>query len=391
MAKAGMIELTRRDQTTHLPMNSTARTPFAQRLFERQGSIAELRARLGEDSFAMSPSHERVLALIEAINLEAFIAPNRGLTGRPPRERHAIANAFLAKVVLKLAHTRDLIDRLRVDRTLREMCGFAEHRALPSEATFSRAFDEFAQSKLAETAHAHFVTQIYADHLVGHLSRDGTAIAARERPAPVAVKAPKLKQKRGHPKKGELRQRVPTEPSRIERQVTLSLAQIKAELPTRCDRGSKSNAQGYKNSWNGYKLHLDTSDSGIPISTLLTSASVHDSQTAIPLSMMSAERVTNLYDVMDAAYCSTTLRAYSVSLAHVPLIDHNPRGGEKKAFAPHEAERYNIRTSSERANARLKDEFGGNTIFVRGAAKVMSHLMFGVCALAVDQWLRLLQ
>ena len=60
MAKAGMIELTRRDQTTHLPMNSTARTPFAQRLFERQGSTAELRARLGEDSFAMNPKHERV-------------------------------------------------------------------------------------------------------------------------------------------------------------------------------------------------------------------------------------------------------------------------------------------------------------------------------------------
>lgn len=26
------------------------------------------------------------------------------------------------------------------------------------------------------------------------------------------------------------------------------------ELPRDCDRGSKRNAQGYKNSWNGYKL-----------------------------------------------------------------------------------------------------------------------------------------
>lgn len=286
------------------------------------------------------------------------------------------------------------MDRLRVDRTLREICGFVGHRKLPSEASFSRAFDEFAQSKLAENAHAHFVAQIYAAHIVGHISRDGTAIVARERPAAMVLKplkAAQVKHKRGRPKKGELRERPTASPSRIERQVTLSLAQIKAELPTRCDRGTKSNAQGYKNSWNGYKLHLDTSDSGIPISTLLTSASVHDSQTAIPLSMMSAARVTNLYDVMDAAYCSATLRAYSESLGHVPLIDHNPRGGEKKPFAPHEAERYNIRTSSERVNGRLKDEFGGSTIFVRGATKVMSHLMFGVCALAVDQWLRLLQ
>ena len=45
----------------------------------------------------------------------------------------------------------------------------------------------------------------------------------------------------------------------------------------------------------------------------------------------------------------------------------------------------------ERANSRLKDEFGGRTVRVRGAAKVMAHLMFGVLALAVDQWLRILQ
>ena len=44
---------------------------------------------------------------------------------------------------------------------------------------------------------------------------------------------------------------------------------------------------------------------------------------------------------------------------------------------------------SERVNARLKDEFGGSQIRVRGAAKVMAHLMFGVLALTVDQWLRM--
>ena len=96
---------------------------------------------------------------------------------------------------------------------------------------------------------------------------------------------------------------------------TLSLAQIKAELPTRCDRSTRSNARDYKNSCNGYKLHVDVTDSGIPISTLLSSASLHDSKAAIALSMMSAARVTHLYDVMDAAYCSATLRAYSESWA----------------------------------------------------------------------------
>ena len=44
---------------------------------------------------------------------------------------------------------------------------------------------------------------------------------------------------------------------------------------------------------------------------------------------------------------------------------------------------------SERVNARLKDEFEASHIRVRGAAMVMAHLMFGVLALTVDQWLRL--
>ena len=46
---------------------------------------------------------------------------------------------------------------------------------------------------------------------------------------------------------------------------------------------------------------------------------------------------------------------------------------------------------SERVNSRLKDEFGARQIRVRGAVKVMAHLMFGVVALTVDQILRLVE
>ena len=58
-------------------------------------------------------------------------------------------------------------------------------------------------------------------------------------------------------------------------------------------------------------------------------------------------------------------------------------------LCPAKAERYNIRTMVERVFSRLKDEFGANTIRVRGAKKVMAHLMFSVSALTVDQLLRL--
>ena len=59
-------------------------------------------------------------------------------------------------------------------------------------------------------------------------------------------------------------------------------------------------------------------------------------------------------------------------------------------FQTAEQIRYRERTAAERVNARLKDEFGGRCVRVRGHAKVACHLMFGILALAVDQLMRLL-
>ena len=83
--------------------------------------------------------------------------------------------------------------------------------------------------------------------------------------------------------------------------------------------------------WVGYKLHIDVADGQIPVSCILTSASLHDSQVAIPLATMSAERTTNCYDLMDAAYDAVQIREHSRALGHVPLIDINPRGDKALA------------------------------------------------------------
>jgi hypothetical protein len=301
-----------------------------------------------------------------------------------------LANAFVAKAVLGLPTTVGLIERLTIDRALRRICGFPMWKKLPDESTFSRAFAEFAEAGLAERAHAALVRETLGSRLVGHISRDGTAIEAREKPAKkvdAPEEQPSEPKKRGRPRKGEIRE---VKLGKLERQQGKPLAQLIRELPRDCDRGSKCNAQGYKNSWNGYKLHIDTADCGIPVSALLSGASMHDSLAAIPLSLMTAERVTNCYDLMDAAYCSSVLREHSRNLGHVPLIDHNPRKGEKIEFTPSEAQRYKERTQAERTNGRLKDDFGGRHVRVRGNAKVMSHLMFGILALTADQLLRLL-
>ncbi len=107
----------------------------------------------------------------------------------------------------------------------------------------------------------------------------------------------KKPRKRGRPAKGEKREPVPLK--RLDRQIALSAKEAVLELPTVCDRGTKKNAKGYKTSWNGYKLHLDINDTGFPISALVTSASLHDSQVAIPLIKQSSSKVNYLYDLMD--------------------------------------------------------------------------------------------
>ena len=176
-----------------------------------------------------------------------------------------------------------------------------------------------------------------------------------------------------------------------------------ADLPRQCDVGAKRNAKGHQETWIGHKLHIDTADGGIPISCVLTAASVHDSQVAIPLATMTATRVTNCYDLMDSAYDAEAIKQHSRDLGHVPIIDVNPRAtpGLKQELADEakrlraighrmaEQVRYGERSTAERVNAGLKDSHGGRAIRVRGPDKVFCHLMFGVLSLTVLQLVRL--
>ena len=210
-----------------------------------------------------------------------------------------------------------------------------------------------------------------------------------------------MPQKKGRPKKGTKRPK--KESTRIEQQLTMTLAEMLADLPIGCDRGAKRDSKGNVMYWIGYKLHVDTVDGDIPVSAIVTSASVHDSQVAIPLATISARKIINCYDLMDSAYDVSAIVTYSHSLKHKPIIDQNPRGDKALGEAleaeqlaqknlnwkPAEQIRYNARSGAERVNARLKDEFGACKIRVRGHSKVACHLMFGVLVLAADQLMKL--
>ena len=296
--------------------------------------------------------------------------------------------------------TRDLLDRVHADPTLRRLCGWSRRSEIPSEATFSRAFAEFADSEFPARVHAAMIRSLMRDKVVEHISRDSTAIEARERPErkPKPEKKPETKPKRGRgrPRKGEVVERPER---RLERQRDMSLDEMIGDLPKGCAVGSKRNAKGRRGSWTGYKLHIDAADGEVPVSCLLTSASLHDSQAAIPLAKMTGGRVTYLYELMDSAYDAPEIHRHGEQSGHVPIIDVNPRRDkalkELKEMEPRaraavnipdpRAIRYNNRSTVERVNARLKDEFGGRHVRVRGHAKVFAHIMFGILALAIDQ------
>jgi len=345
---------------------------------------------LEEELGELTAKQEKLVSVLEIIRIEeALFYEYR--TGRHKSDRKAIARAFVAKAIYNMSMTRELLDRLRCDTVLRRICGWESQCAIPCESTFSRAFDEFAESRLPEKVHKALINNHMSDHLVGHISRDSSKITAREKPTakPTVEDASKPKRKRGRPKKGAIV--APKEPTRIQRQQSMTIEEMLADLPTRCDRGTKTNSKGYRESWNGYKFHLDVADGQIPITPLLTSASLHDSQAAILLAAMSSERVTYLYDLMDSAYDCEGIKEHSRSLGHVPVIDPNRRRNEKRYLDPAKKVRYNERTAVERVFGRLKDEFGGRMIRVRGAAKVMAHLMFGILALTADQLLKFVQ
>lgn len=264
--------------------------------------------------------------------------------GCPPCSRHWILHAFIAKEVYRYPTREALIDALKAQPTLRRLCGWESVNEIPSPSTFCRAFQQFAKDELPQKIHALLIQRHCQPKLVGHVSRDATAITAPER-APVAKERtpaePIIKRKRGRPKKGEAP--VIRPPTRLELQPKRTLAENLADLPKACDSGCKIGSKGQPEYWRGFKLHLDVIDGDIPVSAILTSASTHDSQAAIPLMQMTAERA-----------------------------------------------RFGERSASERVNGRLKDCFGGRNVRVRGAAKVMCHLMFGVLIVAaLGIWQRL--
>lgn len=327
----------------------------------------------------LTEEHRTFLAMLRVV--EDFLPlQNREYQGRGRKPIHdiPILRAFLCKCFFNMDTNRELLNRLKSDRSLRQICGF---NLVPSEATLSRRLKEFSEHHIMEQILNPMVKTYHDGHIVGHISRDSTAIPAREKP--VNKKAdvkPLPKRKRGRPRKGE---KVPQKKTRLDQQMSMSPGKAIRELDTACSWGCKKNSQGKVSYWKGYKLHLDVTDMGIPITAVVTAANVHDSQLAIPMEKLTERKITHCYSLMDAAYDARPIRSLITLQGRVALIDQNKRRNDTRPpMDEAQTERYKIRTTVERSNAHLKDWLLPSKIMIKGHAKVNFVLLCGVVVLA---------
>ena len=134
------------------------------------------------------------------------------------------------------------------DTVLRRLLGFESNRPLPSEATFSRVFAEFARIGLPAKAHEALIRKHLGASVIGHIARDSTAICARERAqysaaetaafnaakAAKADPAPKAPKRRGRPAAGSAKTAKAEPRSRIPAQLLQTPQEALADLPQLC-------------------------------------------------------------------------------------------------------------------------------------------------------------
>src|SRR6201997_3231767 len=135
-----------------------------------------------EDNDPITEALGRLVTTLDVIGLEAFVPePPRG-PGRPPEDRRALARAFLPRLILGVPTTSALLERLEVDKSLRRILGWERRSQVPSEATFSRAFAEFARGELPDKIHAALIERALGGRIIGPIARAATEIEAREKP-----------------------------------------------------------------------------------------------------------------------------------------------------------------------------------------------------------------
>src|SRR5690625_6598479 len=273
-----------------------------------------------QELYEMEPT-QRYESIISAIDLDTiyYEVNKKSWLGAPVELNYpAMIISVFIRYVERIPTIKDLIKRLNEDFVFKLNCGFLVSDHTPSESAYSRLLTKLSESNVLEKVQEKVVQQAITEGFIVDetIAIDATHFEARDQ-APPKEEKPKTKpKKRGRKSKAEREQwlqeqaekeaNLPIYEKKIETQLYVPLAELRAEVPQEPKWGVKKNSEGKNEFWVGYKGHLAVGTSSQYIlQSLFSSGNLNDGKAAIPLLKGIDERLSlsNLrYQTMGAGY-----------------------------------------------------------------------------------------
>jgi transposase len=318
----------------------------------RQGSLFDL-----QELYNLEPTH-RFEAVFSAIDINPIFAvvTKKSSFGRPVELNYAaMIYSLVVRLTERIPFIKDLVKRLKHDMIFRLECGFLVSDSVPSEAAYSRMITVISESNALEKVNETLLHQAISEGFINDdtVAIDATHFEAKDQ-APSKEERPKTKpKKRGRKskkereqwllEKAELEANLPLFEKKIEDQLEVPLAVLRAEIPQDPQWGVKKNSEGKNVFWYGYKAHLAVgTTSQYILQSLFSSGSLNDGKAAIPLLKGIHERMqlsTIRYETMDAGYDYEPIYTQIHRMRHQSVIAYNKRNepepvGFNQHFAP---------------------------------------------------------
>ncbi|MBZ9537268.1 transposase, partial [Cytobacillus oceanisediminis] len=206
----------------------------------RQGSLFDL-----QELYNLEPT-QRFEAIFSSIDIDPIFAvvTKKSRFGRPVKLNYAaMIYSLVARITERISFIKDLVKRLQNDMIFRLDCGFLVSDTIPSEAAYSRMVTILSESNVLEKVQGTLLHQAISE---GFISDDTVAIDATHFLAKDGA-PPKEEQPKSEPKKrgrkskeeyekwliekAELEANLPLFDKKIEDQLDIPLADLRAEIP----------------------------------------------------------------------------------------------------------------------------------------------------------------
>lgn len=305
----------------------------------QQGSLFDL-----QELYDLEPT-QRFEAIFSAVDIDSIFAvvTKRSRFGRPVKLNYAaMIYSLIARMTERIPFIKDLVKRLKNDIIFRLDCGFLVSDSVPSEAAYSRMISIISESNVLERVQETLLHQAITEGFITDdtVAIDATHFEARDQAPPREEKNNKTEpKKRGRKSKEEREQWLIEKAEReaslslfekkIEDQLNVPLAELRAEIPQDPEWGVKKNSEGKNVFWYGYKAHLAVGTTSQYIfQTLFSSGNLNDGKAAIPLLKGIHERValpTLRYEPMNAGYDYEPIYTQIHRMKHQAIIAYNKR------------------------------------------------------------------